>query len=1033
MSADLDPSRRGQRRSTASLYEPFDAVVVRAPLLPVEAYQDPPPLTDALVRSALAVSSPDLLAQLDRDGSRDVRGGRGSRSLLRYLIRMSTRPTPFGMFAGVGLARLDRTTKLAIGTDPVRTRTRPDMEWLLALVATLESRPEIRRELSFHTNPCAWLHQGRVLLPERVPLEPGGDAGAVDIRATAVVRRILKMCRAPTPWIEIAAAALETPGASVEKVDQLLSELCRQEFLLSELRPPLTNPAPARHVEHVLAGLPAAAADHLALSNLLDAMDAWDRSDLTGREEALHAITGSAKLLVPSARGVVIQVDTALPMSGARLAKSVGLAAARAAELLLRISPAFGPDSLGGFRQAFVERYGVDREVPLLELLDPHRGLGPPPPVSAQSNLNPSRLAIRHATLRRLAAETLRDHGLVVELDDDTVERLATNDPTAATAPFSLDVSVFVLAESSAAIDAGDFRLLAGPNLGAQAAGRNLGRFADLLDAGGVLGDMAAVEQDRTPAVHAELVYLPSQGRSANVAIRPSTYPYEVVFGTTPGVAAEDAIPVSELLVGVHGNRFRVRWPGAPGELLVHQGHMLTTMLAPSAARFLEDVTRGERLPFSAFHWGPVGDLPFLPRVERERLILSPAQWRIDAEVRDRLHADGEAFHSRFAAWRRDWMVPRRVYLTIADNRLLLDLDAPAHVEVLRGELRRLRDEATLVLQEPLPAPEHAWLIGPAGHHLAEFVVSLVQRKGGGPNGSVVATASDRVAAVATSDRLRPPGSDWLYVKLYGPPDRQDDLLTGPVRELGQFATGSGLADRWFFVRYADPDPHLRLRFQGDPRRLLAELLPRVTEWAQNLISQGGGSRLIVDTYEREVERYGGVAGIAAAEALFAVDSLFVVELLQRAETKRVPLDRTTLAVLSVDDLLEALGLDVDSRISLYRDAVHTRREAGSDYRTRQRELRRILTPSINPDAGMIADVLRARRATLAPIGAHLRLLEDRRELTKSLRAVLSSVVHMHCNLLLASGAPTEQRVLGLLLRTREGLQRSNAQAADGT
>ncbi|HEX2498854.1 MAG TPA: lantibiotic dehydratase family protein, partial [Actinomycetes bacterium] len=614
MSAHPDPRRGGRRRrSTAPLYEPFDTVLVRAPLLPVEAYRDPPPVTDALVRSALAVSSPDLLAQLDRDAARNVRGGRASRTLLRYLIRMSSRPTPFGMFAGVGLARLSGTTELAIGTDQVRTRTRPDMEWLLAVVATLESRPEIRRELRFQTNSGAWLHRGRVLLPERMPLEPGGDAGAVDIRATAVVRRILEMCSIPTPWTEIAAVALDAPGASVDKVDQLLTQLCRQEFLLSELRPPLTNPAPARHVEHVLAGLPSAAADHLALKDLLDAMDVCDRSDLTGREEALRAITGAAKQLVPSARGVVVQVDTALPMTGARLARTVGLAAARAAELLVRISPAFGADSLGEFRRAFVERYGVDREVPLLELLDPHRGLGPPPPVSTQSNLDPARLGTRHAALRRLAAEALRDHRLVVELDDDTVERLTTNDPTPATAPFSLDVSVFVLAESAAAIDTGDFRLLAGPNLGAQAAGRNLGRFAYLLDAGGVLAEIAAVEQDRNPAVHAELVYLPRQGRSANVAIRPSTYRHEIVFGTTPGVPADDAIPVSELLVGVHGNRFRVRWPGAAGEVHVHQGHMLTSMLAPTAARFLEDVTRGERLPLSAFQWGPVSDLPFLP------------------------------------------------------------------------------------------------------------------------------------------------------------------------------------------------------------------------------------------------------------------------------------------------------------------------------------------------------------------------------------------------------------------------------------
>jgi hypothetical protein len=36
----------------------------------------------------------------------------------------------------------------------------------------------------------------------------------------------------------------------------------------------------------------------------------------------------------------------------------------------------------------------------------------------------------------------------------------------------------------------------------------------------------------------------------------------------------------------------------------------------------------------------------------------------------------------------------------------------------------------------------------------------------------------------------------------------------------------SGWMDRWFFVRYADPEAHVRLRFHGKPEVLLGQLLP---------------------------------------------------------------------------------------------------------------------------------------------------------------------------------------------------------------
>ena len=54
---------------------------------------------------------------------------------------MSTRPTPYGMFAAVGLAEPGAATDLTDRRARARTRTRPDMAWLLGFVAALEERP----------------------------------------------------------------------------------------------------------------------------------------------------------------------------------------------------------------------------------------------------------------------------------------------------------------------------------------------------------------------------------------------------------------------------------------------------------------------------------------------------------------------------------------------------------------------------------------------------------------------------------------------------------------------------------------------------------------------------------------------------------------------------------------------------------------------------------------------------------------------------------------------------------------------------
>jgi len=333
-----------------------------------------------------------------------------------------------------------------------------------------------------------------------------------------------------------------------------------------------------------------------------------------------------------------------------------------------------------------------------------------------------------------------------------------------------------------------------------------------------------------------------------------------------------------------------------------------------------------------------------------------------------------------------------------------------------------------------LPGPEHAWLVGPHGRHLTELVVPIALKASGpvaGDGGGPPPPATERRprAVPGTGDRLRPPGSDWLFVKLYCPRNVEEELLTGPVRGFCQFATGGGLAEQWFFLRYADPEPHLRVRFGGDPNRLVTDLFPKICSWSSDLIAEGLCRRIGFDTYEREIERYGGLAAIGPAEALFAADSAAVVELLRLGQTELTTIDRTAVAVLSVDALLDGLGFDPAKRLDWYRGQVSAKHLSGDDYRARQRALRLLLGDRAGlrsePGGEGLERILAARSAALASVGERLRELGMTHQLDVPLERLCESYVHLHCNRLLGVGSPTEQHVLGLLLRTLEGLERA--------
>jgi thiopeptide-type bacteriocin biosynthesis protein len=1057
-------SRRRNKAASRLMYEPLDWALVRAPLLPVETYlalSKPESENEASeeaagpwafedgslvprdphVRRAIAVGSSDLLDGLERSTPTGKDAAELKGKLLRYLIRMSTRPTPYGLFAGVALAGWGPVTDLALAPEPPHTRTRPDMEWLLRLVLELEARPEVRSELRFFANPGVFLHAGRIFLSEPAPTGESGAASPVSLRATGAARRALDAARKPVLYRDLVAELLSaTPGATPEKVEGLITRLWRQTVLLTDLRPPLTTGSPARYVAERLTGIPAAKDAAAQLEGFLEAMETWDALPPEEGAGAYRSLMKQVESVGAFASETPLQTDMALALDGRHVTRAVGEEVARAGELLLRLSPwPRGLPHLQAYRQAFLSRYGQEREVPLLELLDPNFGLGPPSGHGhgAAGGVDPEKSALRQRALRDLAIDALRGHQLVVELDGDLLASLDTGILTPDTAPTSLDVSAFVSAHSVSSMDAGDFQIVIGPNLGASAAARNLGRFADLLSPG---AEAALDRADRAEAAHApdrlraELVYLPQRYRSANVAIRPAVRSHEIVLGTTSGVPADRVIPLDELVVGTRDGRFYVRWLAENVQVDACAGHMLNNMQAPAAIRFLDDVGRDGSAQLSPFDWGAAADFPFLPRVQMGRIVLSLAQWRLDVPTRTSELPTGssDAFTEALTHWRLRWRVPRHVYLSFGDNRLLLDLEEAAQVEELRAEVHRLQEGDYVVVQEALPAPDEAWATGPGGHFVTEFMVPLVLRDTPDRSNRESSDLPVPIRTVAEESRLRPPGSDWLFAKLYCPRTFEEDLIAGSMRTFCEFARAAGLAEEWFFVRYSDPDPHLRLRFRGVPERLLSQLVPQFCSWAADLTNDGVCLRFCFDTYDRELERYGGVSGTAAAEALFAADSRAVAELLYLDQQRSLGMDRTTLTVLSIDDLLAGLGLSDADRLEWYRDRVVSRHESGLEYRQRKGPLRSLLGDphKLSTELGgeEVAYTFAARRAALESVVQRLGESAERGELGQPRNVLYRSFVHLHCNRLLGSGWTSEEQALGLLLRTREGLDRAPLQ-----
>ncbi|MEU9774824.1 lantibiotic dehydratase [Streptomyces sp. NPDC047968] len=848
--------------------------------------------------AAVTAASPDLANRVEQICTGrplpDATVRRTVLAVLRYLLRARTRATPFGLFAGVAAARIGATPVVRVGRAH-RPSAKADAAHATILVDRFEQHPALQPRLMLLTSSLAVERDDHVVIEHR----PSGkrDVGPehVRIRMTGPVRGALNSARTPIPWRDLAAKlAVDFPGAPPTAIDGLLVGLVQQRVLLTSLRAATTTTDPLTRLN-----------DH-----------------------ARQLSTGEKAELGETPRPVIdLRLDWDLTIP-----ETVAHEAATAAQALTRLAPRSALTGWVEWHARFLDRYGPRAVVPVLDAIE---ALGYPPGyLGATTAPALSPLPDRDSRLIKLAHAAAVQGRTEVALEDAVLEDLATSGPGRPVQP-STEVTVRIEAVDSAALQRGEFTLhVVGV---ARSAGATTGRFLDLLpdhDRRRMTDMYAGLPGVHRGALVAQISAAPLFVRAENVARAPQVTDLVISVGEYQSPDTR-LMPVTDLAVTADAEQLHL--------VSLSRRRPVHTLLLNAVdlglhshplTRFLAEAPVALVVPCTGFLWGTAAsNLPFLPALRYGRTILSPARWLLDRDDLPDASAAWPEWDEVLTRWCSEMHLPKHVYLSEADQRIALDLAEPSHRALLRSHLNR-DGRATL---HPAPGPKALGWIGGRAH---EAVIPLIAEQNRAP----VRTPTPHV--MAREHGHLPGRGNRLYLQLHGRRDRQDPIL---ARHLPPLLSELGASHCWF-VRYADPDDHLRLRLTCAPRTLGAAF-EHIGAWTEQLRRRGLITHASMETYHPETARFGGPTAINAAEAYFAADSAAVLAQLAAAGVKNAPDARAVTAASMVDIAAGLLG-DRDAAMrwliehtrtnstapprAVYRqavDMVHTH-PAGLDQRT---------------------------------------------------------------------------------------------------
>jgi hypothetical protein len=714
-------------------YQPFNTCVFRTPHISFQEFEktltrletDPVYwkdfLKNSILQEAIFLASPVLYDEIQKflAGTLTVpkEVNKLKMSVLRYYTRMSTRCTPFGLFAGFSLGQLGDVSDIELADSGKYSRyTRLDMNYLCNLAQDTDKLPEARQHLKYYPNSSLYPLGDKLRYVEYYYKNTRRIHNITAVDNSEYIGAIMEKSRSGAKIEDLAALLTTDEDITQEGAIAFIHELIDNQILVSELEPAVTGKDFLIQLSAILKSIPAMEEKNEKLTKIAALLLEIDKSETGSTLSQYTEIKEIVKEMETAYEAkFLFQTDMFKPVNKAVLDKKIIQNIQEALALMNKISLPPAETLLSKFAENYYERY-EDSEMPLLQVLDTENGIGYrqtsgdispliegyvlPERKSQSSDIKWDKI---QSVLLKKFLEALKNNACSVEIEDKDFDFLTANwDDLPSTLPNICEI--FSNKEGEP--------LIYVHGSGGSGAANLSGRFCHVnQQLEDYVKEITAFEQAQNPdVVYAEIVHLP-ESRTGNILLRPVLRPYEIPYLGRSSVAEEFQIPLSDLYVSVKGKNIFLRSKRLNKKIIprLSTAHNFSFNSMP-VYHFLCDMqTQGLRNGIGFSFGNLANEYEFLPRATYKNVVLLLAKWTIKTddfikllELDDGKSQKSIKSHENHSSdnlsetalqnlknWRKEKQLPRYVVLPDGDNELFVDMENSLSIQTLLSAIKK--------------------------------------------------------------------------------------------------------------------------------------------------------------------------------------------------------------------------------------------------------------------------------------------------------------------------------------------------------